>query len=208
MPQLFTNNATTTLSAAVSNSDTVLTVVDGSLFPSPTNGDFAVLTLTQASTETAWEEVKLTSRSGNALTVSRAYEGADAPWLAGDKVELRVTAKYLNSVGYINIPQTIMIANYTLALRDQGFQILHPTSDTTARTVTIPANSAVPFPIGTAITFVNQSGAGVLTIAITTDIMRLAGGTLTGGRTLAANGIATAVKVTTTEWLISGVGIA
>ncbi len=208
MPQLFTNNATTTLSAAVSNSDTVLTVVDGSLFPSPTNGDFAVLTLTQASTETAWEEVKLTSRSGNALTVSRAYEGADAPWLAGDKVELRVTAKYLNSVGYINIPQTIMIANYTLALRDQGFQVLHPTSDTTARTVTIPANSAVAFPIGTAITFVNQSGAGVLTIAITTDIMRLAGGTLTGSRVLAANGIATAVKVTTTEWLISGVGIA
>jgi hypothetical protein len=37
--------------------------------------------------------------------------------------------------------------------------------------------------------------------------MRLAGDGSTGSRTLAANGIATAVKVTSTEWLISGTGL-
>jgi hypothetical protein len=37
--------------------------------------------------------------------------------------------------------------------------------------------------------------------------MRLAGAGTTGSRTLAANGVATAVKVTTTEWLISGTGL-
>jgi hypothetical protein len=37
--------------------------------------------------------------------------------------------------------------------------------------------------------------------------MRLAGDGSTGSRTLAANGIATAVKVTSTEWLINGTGL-
>jgi hypothetical protein len=65
----------------------------------------------------------------------------------------------------------------------------------------------VPFAVGTAVTFINQNGAGTITIAITTDTMRLAGDGSTGSRTLAANGIATAVKVTSTEWLISGTGL-
>jgi hypothetical protein len=65
----------------------------------------------------------------------------------------------------------------------------------------------VAFPIGTAVTFINQNGAGVITIAITSDTMRLAGAGTTGNRTLAANGIATAIKVTSTEWIISGTGL-
>jgi hypothetical protein len=35
----------------------------------------------------------------------------------------------------------------------------------------------------------------------------LAGAGTTGSRTLAANGIATAMKVTTTEWIINGTGL-
>lgn len=96
---------------------------------------------------------------------------------------------------------------YTLVLTDAGKHILHPSADTTGRTWTIPANSSVAFPIGTAITFVNQNGAGAITIAITTDTLRLAGAGTTGSRTLAANGIATALKVTSTEWLINGTGL-
>ena len=37
--------------------------------------------------------------------------------------------------------------------------------------------------------------------------MRLAVTGETGTRTLAANGIASCIKITSTEWLISGVGI-
>ncbi len=103
--------------------------------------------------------------------------------------------------------QVSQSAAYTLVLADAGKQIFHPSADTTARTWTIPANSSVAFPIGTAIVFVNQASAGVLTISITTDTMRLAGTGTTGSRTLAANGIATALKVTATEWLISGTGL-
>jgi hypothetical protein len=117
------------------------------------------------------------------------------------------TADGTDSVGFKNIPQNSESAAYELVLADAGKHILHPSADTTARTFTIPANGSVAFPIGTAVTFINQNGAGVVTIAITTDTMRLAGPGTTGSRTLAANGIATAVKITSTEWIISGVGL-
>jgi hypothetical protein len=111
------------------------------------------------------------------------------------------------TLGYLNIPQNSQSAAYTLVLTDAGKQIFHPSADTTARTFTIPANGSVAFPVGTAVTFINQNGAGVITIAITTDTMRLAGAGTTGSRTLAANGVATAVKITSTEWIISGTGL-
>jgi hypothetical protein len=117
------------------------------------------------------------------------------------------TADGTNSVGFLNIPQNSQSGAYTLVLGDAGKHILHPSADTTARTFTIPANSSVAFPVGTAITFINQNGAGSVTIAITTDTMRLAGAGTTGSRTLAANGVATAIKITSTEWIISGSGL-
>ena len=117
------------------------------------------------------------------------------------------TADGTNAVGFKTVPQNSKSAAYTLVLADSGYHILHPNADTTARIFTIPANSSVAYPIGTAITFVNQNSAGVLTIAITTDTMRLAGAGTTGSRTLAANGIATAVKIAATEWIISGTGL-
>lgn len=117
------------------------------------------------------------------------------------------TADGTNEVGYKNIPQNSQSTAYTLVLSDAGKHILHPSADTTARVFTIPANSSVSYPIGTAITFVNQNGAGTLSIAITTNTMRLAGAGTTGTRTLAANGVATAIKLTSTEWIISGTNL-
>lgn len=105
------------------------------------------------------------------------------------------------------ITQNSQSSAYTLVLGDAGKHILHPSSDATARIFTIPANSSVAFPVGTAITFVNQNAAGVITISITADTMRLAGAGTTGSRTLSANGIATALKISATEWIISGTGL-
>jgi hypothetical protein len=117
------------------------------------------------------------------------------------------TADGTNAVGFRTIPQNSQSAAYELVLADSGKHILHPSADTSARTFTIPANGSVAFPIGTAVTFVNQASGGVITIAITTDTMRLAGAGTTGSRTLAANGVATAIKLTSTEWIISGTGL-
>lgn len=105
------------------------------------------------------------------------------------------------------IPQNSQSANYTLVLADAGKHIFHPSADTTARNWEIPANATVAFPIGTAVTFINQNGAGIISILIVSDTLRLAGAGTTGSRALAPNGIATAIKVTATEWLISGVGL-
>ena len=56
-------------------------------------------------------------------------------------------------------------------------------------------------------TFVNQYGAGALTIAITSDTLRLAGFGTTGSRTLVSGGVATAIKIASTEWVIFGTGL-
>lgn len=104
-----------------------------------------------------------------------------------------------------SIPQNSQSAAYTLVASDANKHIYHPSSDNNARTFTIPANSSVAYVVGTAITFVNE--INTVTIAITTDTMTLAGAGTTGSRTLAANGIATALKVASTKWVISGTGL-
>lgn len=111
-----------------------------------------------------------------------------------------------SALGFRDIPQNSQSTAYTCVAADSGKHILHPTADANNRTFTIPANSSVAFPVGTAITFVNR--INTVTIAITTDTLVLAGPGTTGSRTLAANGIATAIKIETTVWLISGEGLA
>ena len=111
------------------------------------------------------------------------------------------------TVGYLEIPQNSRSADYTLVSTDTGKSIYHPGADTSARTWTIPANSSVNFATGTAINFINDTGGGNITIAITTDTMILAGNGATGSRTLSANGMATAIKMSGTRWIISGTGV-
>ena len=116
------------------------------------------------------------------------------------------TADGTNSVGFLIIPQNSQSAAYTLVLADAGKHIFHPSTDANARTFTIPANSTVAYTIGTAITFINMTSQ-VVTIAITTDTMYLSSTGTTGSRSLAQYGSATAVKMTSTTWLISGSGL-
>lgn len=103
------------------------------------------------------------------------------------------------------IVQNSKSANYTTVLLDAGRHILHPSTDDNPRTFTIDSNANVAYKIGTAITFINR--INTVTIAITADTLRLAGAGTTGSRTLAANGIATAIKIGATEWMISGTGL-
>jgi hypothetical protein len=110
------------------------------------------------------------------------------------------------TLGYLNVPVNSQSAAYTLVDTDAGKAILHPSTDANARTFTIPANSSVAYEVGTVLTFINMTSQ-VVTIAITTDTMYLAGTGTTGSRSLAQYGIATAVKMTSTTWLISGTGL-
>jgi hypothetical protein len=103
------------------------------------------------------------------------------------------------------IPQVSKSTAYTTVLADAGKHIYHPSSDNNARTFTIDSNANVAYPLGTAITFVNE--INTVTIAITSDTLTLQGAGSTGSRSLAANGMATALKVAPTKWVISGTGL-
>ena len=143
--------------------------------------------------------------TSNAATVGTVELGA-----ASDTTLSRDSAGVLAVEGVVlsnNLIQNSQSAAYTTVLADRGKSIYHPSADTTARTWTIDSNANVAYAIGTTITFINDCSAGTLTIAITSDTMILAGAGTTGSRTLAACGIATAVKMTATRWVINGTGL-
>jgi hypothetical protein len=142
-----------------------------------------------ASSATVSNEVTI----GNSSITKLRVPGLSVDWAVDD-------------VPFRNIPQNSQSAAYTLVAADAGKHIFHPVGDNNARTFTIPANSSVAYPIGTAITFINMAVADV-TIAITTDTLTLSPAGTTGSRTLATNGSATCIKITSTSWLISGSGL-
>jgi hypothetical protein len=95
----FTNNATTTLVAGISNSATSLSVQSGAggLFPALTASDYFYCTLANNSGNV--EIVKVTARSADTFTVVRGYDNTTAmAWNAGDKVELRAVAAGFNDI--------------------------------------------------------------------------------------------------------------
>jgi len=108
------------------------------------------------------------------------------------------------TLGYLNAPLDAKTANYTVVLGDSGKTIL--LSSGSGVTFTIDSNANVAYDTGTVLTFINMSSSS-LSIAITSDTMYLAGAGSTGTRTLAQYGIATAIKMTSTTWLISGNGL-
>jgi hypothetical protein len=184
--------------------------------PSGTAG--ATISFTQAMTLDASGNLLIGGTAARGTTVGTAhldlFNGTAPAGTLTNGVSLYSSSgdlKFMNAageafdVGYRNIPQNAQTGNYTLTLADSGDHIYHALG-ASAATYTIPANGSVAFPIGTAITFVNMAAANV-TIAITTDTMYLSSAGTTGSRTLAQYGSATAIKLTSTTWLISGSGL-
>lgn len=103
--------------------------------------------------------------------------------------------------GRNKLPQNIQNGNYEFVLGDAGKHIYKVSG--ASNTLTIPADASVEFELGDMLTVVNQSGNDV-DIAITTDAMTLEGTGETGTRTLADDGVANFLKVTTTSWMAIG----
>jgi ribosomal protein L18 len=92
----FSNNGHSTLAASITSSGTSVTVASGhgARFPSLSSGEYFYATLIDASNNL--EIVKVTARSSDVLTVTRAQESTTARAFAiGDRIELRVTAQGL-----------------------------------------------------------------------------------------------------------------
>lgn len=132
------------------------------------------------------------------------YDGA-LTYLAGSVgYELQVLQAEIDDK---RIVQNSVSTAYTTVLTDAGKHIYHPSTDATPRTWTIAANASVAYDVGIPITFVNHRSAGILTIAIASDTLTWASDGTTGSRTLSPGGVATALKISATEWVISGAGL-
>jgi len=110
----------------------------------------------------------------------------------------------VREVGTRGLPVNLQTgATYTLAFGDEGGIIAH--SGATAQTITIPANGTTAFPVGTAITIVNEPSAADITLTITTDTLNRGDGVAgTGNRTIKASSVVTIIKTTSTSWVVTG----
>jgi hypothetical protein len=110
-----------------------------------------------------------------------------------------------------NIPAKNLTINtqtgttYTSVLSDNG--ALVTLNNGSAISATIPTNASVAYPIGSQINFVWITGAGQPTISAvtpgTTTILST-GGTSTAPKIRTVNGVATAIKIATDTWLVTG----
>lgn len=101
----------------------------------------------------------------------------------------------------VYIPQVAETTSHTFALTDAGKHIYI----TGTATLTIPTNASVAFPVGTALTFINNAAA--VTTFTTTSLTVYKAGTSAAwasGGTLSIRGMCTFVKVATDTWFVNG----
>jgi hypothetical protein len=119
--------------------------------------------------------------------------------IAGNTATI-TTANY--SVGYLNIPQISFAANATAALVDSGKH--YYTTSASNLALTLADNSAVSWPVGTALSIVNRGTANVTVAPAAGVSLYLAGNATSGNRTVTTYGMATAMNVAANVWMISG----
>src|SRR5271157_1942826 len=115
---LFANNATSVLASAITATATTAQLAPGTgaLFPSPSAGQYFVMTFSSAPTGLNPEIVWVTGMSGDTITaMTRAQEGTTAlPFNAGDYAQSLITAGILStiqSVGTNAMPNTTTALN-------------------------------------------------------------------------------------------------
>ena len=97
----FSNHAATTLLSGITDSGVSLVVASGggALFPTPAGSEYFYVTIEDASDATSYEVVKVTARSTDTFTITRAQDGTSAAaWAAGDKVQLRLPRKAITDL--------------------------------------------------------------------------------------------------------------
>jgi len=140
------------------------------------------------------------SGSTTNIAIGSTVSGATSNLTFGGAVADATLISTAKSVGYLGTPINTQAGTYTLVIGDAGKTIY------AGGNLTIPANGTVAFPVGTIINVIASAG---ITIAITSDTLQWGGQATsqTGTRTVAAYGMASLVKVTSTIWYISGAGV-
>lgn len=102
------NNAISTLASGITGASTSIALAagDGSKFPTLGAGDYFPATISKP--DGTLEIVRVTARSGDTLTVTRAQEGTTAlAFDAGSLIELRLTAAIVEALENSYDKQTI-----------------------------------------------------------------------------------------------------
>lgn len=202
-PHFYADGSSTNIGIHIQPKGTgLLTISDGADF------NKGIRFRSSSSASSAITLIDAVSTAGRVITLPDATDTlvgrATTDTLSNKTAGVATATSTADSLGYLGIPQSATATTATLAIGDAGKHI-YVTTD--SQTITIPANASVAYPIGTTIDFIAGASATTVTIAITSDTMYLGGTGTTGSRTLAAHGMATAVKVAATTWYISGFGL-
>ena len=106
------------------------------------------------------------------------------------------------SIGYLNIPQISFAANATAALVDSGKH--YYTTSASNLALTLADNSAVSWPVGTALSVVNRGTANVTVAPAAGVSLYLAGNSTSANRVVTTYGMATVMNVAANVWMING----
>jgi hypothetical protein len=143
---------------------------DGALFPALAAGDYFYATLIDNYNQL--EIIKVTARTGDVLTITRAQDGTTARvYTIGDKVEIRLTVAALNDLvaaaattstaGIVQLTDSVASTSITTAATPNSVKTAYDlanTANTTANSALTVANAALPKAGGTvtgAVTFSN-----------------------------------------------------
>jgi hypothetical protein len=127
-------------------------------------------------------------------------------WNASGNVQIQDGNGSMFDAGFRAVPfKQLATGAYTPILSDSG-KYLDCVNGTA---VTMPTNAAVPYPLGTVITFLGDFGAGSATIAAGAgETLFLAPTTgTTGTRTLNPLAVACLLRISISQWVMTGVGI-
>jgi hypothetical protein len=105
-------------------------------------------------------------------------------------------------IGYLEIPQISLAANVTANLTVSGKHYYSTSASNLA--LTLADNSAVSWPVGTAISVVNRGTANITVAPAAGVSLYLAGNATSGNRTVTTYGMATVMNVAANIWMISG----
>lgn len=140
---LVNNNAYSTLAAGISAGATSLTVATGHgvRFPVVSGGNFFFATLVNSANTI--EIVKVLSRAGDVMTITRGQDGTSASaYLLGDRIELRPTAALFNDklpfgggtlTGPLSVP-----AGAAITQVPQVQEVVKRSGDTMTGSLTLP----------------------------------------------------------------------
>lgn len=197
-------NGTTTVSGTSINSANLIT---SGTMATARLGSGSATANTLLHGNSTWSSVSLSADVSGNLPVANLNGGSGASsstFWRGDATWSVLTVNG-EDAGYLDLPQNPQDVGYQFVLDDRGKHVY--AFGAGGITWVIPANLTVAFPIGTAIAAVNGSGGDVVLDPVPGVTLTLAGTGVVATATIAADGMATLLKVGTDAWFVSGAGV-